>query len=473
MGASSALFWASRFAYDTLVNSALDGTVQSGLASDWSQDEEKVVFTIKDGITCSDGSAFTAATAAANINFISDMENASPMLGAFLPVGVTAEAEGSTLTLHTAEPAPFILSGLSDLFMVCDAGLADRSTLAAATNGTGPYALTEAEPNDHYTYQIRDGYTWGPDGAATDGSDMPGEVVIRVIENETTAANLLLSGEVNAALIFGADSDRLDQAGLFSVSANSVIGEAWYNHAEGHVTSDPAVREALVKAVDLAELRQVLTSGKGTAPTTFATVDPVPCPGEVISANLPTFDLAAAQAVLEEAGWVPGADSVRVKDGVRLKIVFIHDSALGDPGAAAAELARAAWVSAGFEVEQSQLPTDQVEPILFGSGAWDVMWEPINISSPDQIVGFVSGPDIASGGTNFASIDNAGYVAKVASAMEQLGTAGCATWLEAEAELVKANDVTPFANNQVKLFGSGAEFGRVSTIMPTSIKMVG
>ncbi len=33
--------------------------------------------------------------------------------------------------------------------------------------GTGPYELTEAVPGDHYTYQIRDGYTWGPNGATT------------------------------------------------------------------------------------------------------------------------------------------------------------------------------------------------------------------------------------------------------------------------------------------------------------------
>ena len=66
------------------------------------------------------------------------------------------------MTITLAAPAPFVLNGLASLPMVCDAGMKDRKSLADGTTGTGPYELTEAVPNDHYTYQIRDGYTWGP-----------------------------------------------------------------------------------------------------------------------------------------------------------------------------------------------------------------------------------------------------------------------------------------------------------------------
>ncbi len=52
--------------------------------------------------------------------------------------------------------------------------MADRASLASATSGTGPYVLTEAAPGDHYTYAVRDGYAWGPDGATTDTEGMPG-----------------------------------------------------------------------------------------------------------------------------------------------------------------------------------------------------------------------------------------------------------------------------------------------------------
>ena len=33
-----------------------------------------------------------------------------------------------------------------------------------------------------------------------------------------------------------------------------MVGEQWYNHDDGHETTDPAVRMALTQALDLGEL---------------------------------------------------------------------------------------------------------------------------------------------------------------------------------------------------------------------------
>ena len=152
-----------------------------------------------------------------------------------------------------------MLQSLANVPMVCDAGLADRSTLTAGTIGTGAYTLTEAVPNDHYTYEINPDYAWGPNGATTKEAGLPATVIAKVIPNETTAANLLLAGDVNAAQIVGPDAARLDGAKLFSAAIEALLGEQWYNQAEGHVTSDPAVRMALTQAVDFDELQKVLT----------------------------------------------------------------------------------------------------------------------------------------------------------------------------------------------------------------------
>ena len=100
--------------------------------------------------------------------------------------------------MTTEQPVPFLLQSTgAGLFIVCAQGLADRTILATGTDGTGPFVLEEAVPNDHYTFRARDDYTWGPDGATTDAPGFPSEAVLRVVENESTAANLLLSGEVN------------------------------------------------------------------------------------------------------------------------------------------------------------------------------------------------------------------------------------------------------------------------------------
>jgi peptide/nickel transport system substrate-binding protein len=201
------------------------GEVVSELAKDWKVDGTTVTLTMNDGITCADGSPFTAKDAAANLAWIADPSNQSPFLGVFVPAGVTAEAtDDTTLTLTLAGPAPFVLNGLAGVPMVCASGLADRTTLAKKTDGTGPYQLSEAVPDDHYTYTKRDGYTWGPDGASTDTKGLPDEIVVKIVQNETTAANLLLSGEITTTQVIGPDRQRLESQKLFTWAPRYGLG---------------------------------------------------------------------------------------------------------------------------------------------------------------------------------------------------------------------------------------------------------
>lgn len=472
LSATGTLFQLTKFAYDPLVSIDLDGEIGSQLATDWTVDGTSATLTIADGIECSDGTAFTAQTAVDNLAFIGDPANASPYLGSFLPVGMTAAADGDTLSLTLATPAPFLLHGLANVPMVCEAGLADRSLLVSETSGTGPYVLDEAVANDHFTYTLRDDYAWGPGGISGDEPGLPATLTARIVPNETTAANLLLSGDLNAAQIVGPDADRLEQANLFQRSTPLVLGEQWYNEAEGHPTSDPAVRMALAQAVDLAELRKVITSGKDTPATSLTAVEPSACTFDSVTANLPEFDVAAAEQALDGAGWVVGADGVRAKEGVPLAVTFVHDTVLGTPGASAAELAVEAWQAIGVQVDAQAQDSNAIAAAMFGTGAWDVLWEPVNVNTPSQMVGFLSGPGVPDG-TNFASIQNADYEAAVAAATEQAGTAGCDLWAEAEAALVRDADVVPFANNALNYFGSGAEFSLLGNIAPTSIRMLG
>ena len=472
MSAGGALFAVSRFAYDALVSVDENGEIGSQLAKDWTVDGTTVTMTLNEGITCSDDSEFTAQTAADNIAWVGDPENKSPFLGSFLAPGTTAEADGSTLTLTLAAPAPFFLQGLANLPMVCDAGLEDRSALATETLGTGPYVLEEAAADDHYTYTVNEDYTWGPGGASTDEEGLPATVTARIVTNETTAANLLLSGDVNAATIVGPDRDRLSAAGLFETKTPAVIGEQWYNHAAGLPTSDPAVRVALTQALDLAELQKVLTSDQGEPATALAILPPSGCVYDAVSGNVPETDLDAAKATLDEVGWVAGADGMRAKDGTPLSLTFLYANVLGAGGQAAAELATAAWKELGVQVEATQQDDTTMTGTLFSGGPWDIAWIPVNVSSPDQLAGFLSGPAVPDG-ANFASIDNADYSAAVTSAMGMTGTEGCDTWKDAEAALYQAADVIPFANSVVPIFGKDAEFDVIGSIEPMSIRMVG
>ncbi|RKT76731.1 peptide/nickel transport system substrate-binding protein [Terracoccus luteus] len=472
MSASSILLQLSGFAYDSLVSSASDGTIVKGLATDWKVDGTKVTMTIGSGITCSDGSAFTAADAAANINFMGDPANKSAFIGVFVPSGAKAAASGSTLTVTLAAPAPFVLEGLAVAPMVCKSGLANRKGLEKQTAGTGPYQLTEVVPSDHFTYTKRQGYTWGPNGATTAEKGMPQTVTVKVVPNQTTAANLLLSGGLNAATITGQDATRLEGAKLFSSQLDALVGQMWFNHTSGRPGADKDVRKALTQALDLAQVREVFTAKQGAAPTTFSVVPPLACPGDSVTPALPKGGLDAAKQALDAAGWTAGSDGIRAKDGKPLAATFVYQSAAGASGAAAAELAAGVWKQLGANVTLKAQDQTALLQTMFSSGDWDVAWLPLNVSSPDQLVPFLSGP-AAPNGNNFAHIDNPAYTEAVTAAAKLPGKEGCATWLKAETVLVTDADVVPFANQPAKTFGQKAQFtSGSSAVAPTSIRML-
>jgi peptide/nickel transport system substrate-binding protein len=475
MGAGTSLFTVTQFAYDPLVSvDGRTGEIRSGLATKWEVTAGTVALTLAPGITCSDGTKLTATTVAGNLNFVAAPENKSPFLGTFLPVGAKASGDDTagTVTITLAQPAPFVLNGLGNLPIVCPGGLADRASLKTATAGTGPYKLTVAVPGDHYTYSRRDGYTWGPGGASTATEGLPDTVVIKVVENETTAANLLLSGGLNAAQVTGPDGKRLEQAGLFTAETPTIVGEQWYNHAAGRVTGDPKVRMALTQALDLAQLQKVLTSGRGGTATTLTGNEPTACPGDSVSKALPAHDVKAANALLDEAGWTArGSDGTRTKDGRPLALTFLYQNNSGSSGDAAAELAVKQWQEAGVKATARSQNETTLTGTIFGAGDWDVAWVSVNISSPDQIVPFLSGP-AAPQGTNFAAISDPAYDTAVRAAMATPGKQGCDKWLAAESALIAKASVVPFAGAKVRTFGNRARFETPGQLIPLSIRML-
>ncbi len=302
--ASSALFTVNQLAYDNLVAvDAKTGEIQSQLATEWKVDGTTVTLTLAEGITCSDGSDFTATTAADNIAYVGDPKNKSPYLGAFLPVGRDREGRRRRRHRHDhAGPARAVRAQRPRPACRWSATPAWRtaSRWPTATDGTGPYVLTEAVPGDHYTYEIRDGYTWGPDGATTAEKGMPDTIVMKIIENESTAANLLVSGEINAATVIG--PGRQAPRGAGPVRRRDAR-PAW---ASSGTTTTTATRPATPtcgwrspRRSTSASSPSVATAGAGTPATTLAAIEPVACPGDSVSGSLPAQDVDAAKAVLD------------------------------------------------------------------------------------------------------------------------------------------------------------------------------
>jgi peptide/nickel transport system substrate-binding protein len=135
---------------------------------------------------------------------------------------------------------------------------------------------------------------------------------------------------------------------------------------------DVRVRRALRLAVDRREIIDKIRHGIGilqdnvispTHPTFDKTVPTVP------------FDLAQAAKLLDEAGWKPGPNGIRVKDGHALNFTFA--SSVGTPDAdSMLELIRANWQKIGVAFTVRRYPA----PLFFApfadggimyGGKWD------------------------------------------------------------------------------------------------------
>jgi peptide/nickel transport system substrate-binding protein len=445
------------FAYDTLVNLVGPGTISSGVAQSWKVvSPKKVEFTLRPNVTCSDGTKLTASVVKQNLDFVGNPANKSPLLGLFMPVDATITANNGarTVVVTTKTPNPFMIQGLALVQLVCSKGLANRSLLDHGTDGSGPYRLTASVAGDHYIFAARNGYTWGPGGASTAVQGLPAKVTLKVVSNETTAANLLLSGGLNVASIGGPDRTRLGKGHLFNIVSPAQPNEILFNEKPGHPAADPAVRKALVQALNLDQIGKVVTSGFGLKMTQLSLQNFTPCAGNSIAGNVPAYNPSAAKSAL---------------GGVKLKLLYATDQGPSYPPAA--ELTQQQLAAAGVNVTLDPQGVANLQGTLFGTGDWDAVIIGIGVANPAQIGAFVSGP-APPNGVNFAAINNAAYKAAVSRAVRRVGKAGCAYWLAGEKALFQAGDLVPMQVSTVVAYGRKMSFKLgVEGPLPTSLRL--
>jgi peptide/nickel transport system substrate-binding protein len=450
---------ADYFLYDSLINFAPNGTPEPGLATKWSGTTTSATYTIRKGVTCSDGSPLTAATVAANINFIGNIKNASSRAGVWVEPGATATADNATGTVTVKSPVPdaFLVTDVGQAQIVCDSGMKNRKLLQEGAEGTGLYTLTSAVPGSSYTLTLRKGYDWGPGGVTSATKGLPATVVLKVVTNMTTGANLLLSGGANIGEVVGADTQRLTS--LYSQSVDAPFGVLWFNQKAGTPTAQEPVRKALTESLQLTQLGQVLTSGTGAASTGMVTAALSPCKGNTVAGNLPAYDQSAAKSALA---------------GQNLSIAVYYPTSAGSGAASAAELMQSTWSQLGVKVSLHGITDAEIDSeIVAGSAAWNVAIVPIGLTVPSELVPFVSGATPPAG-EDFSYIKNAAYTADVAKASSAAGSAGCPDWNAAETELYKDVDLVPFVDSAIATYAKGATFSlSQGSVMPASIRMLG
>ncbi|MDI6022094.1 ABC transporter substrate-binding protein [Leucobacter sp. UT-8R-CII-1-4] len=447
------------WAYESPIYYNSKGEASAWLATDWEETPSSLKLTIRDDAVCSDGTKLTAETVANNYRWIADPANGSAFIDMVIPSDAVVENDENTVTVTTGTANSFLLTAIGTFPIYCQAALDDPSTVASATNGTGLYQLTEAVPGDHYTLERRDDYTWAPEnGPIGSTPGVPKEVVISVIENASTRANLLLSGDLNIASVPGPDGERVAET-MMSFGASQINSAGLlYTQFDGKPTADIKVRTALTQALDLDSLMQVATSGKGERAQRLAVVQPQVCIYDAATPNLPKTDVAAAEALLDEAGWKKGSDGMRAKDGKPLVLNFGWSTRWAE-NAATAEQIGDQWTKIGIKVNHVGSDAGAFNEKLFTEGSgeeFDVMWIAPNYPVP-TVLGYYFMGATPPQGNNFAGINNEKFNELVAATSEYAGAEACDAWEKAEAEMYSSVDYVPFAMRTESAYGNGVK----------------
>lgn len=459
------------FGYDTLLGRSAQGKPLPDLAYKWTETPSKVTYTLRPNVKCDDGSTLTASDVAADFNYIKNPKTLSPWLSFTLPVKYTASADNATgtVTLTTAQPFGLLAQGAGELPIMCPAGLKSPDSYAHLFDGTGPYQITNYSPGTSYTMTVRPGYDWGPNGASTSAPGTPKQVDIRFVASETTEANQLLAGEVNVAQISGSDAARL---GSFKYASTTTLGgELWFNEAPGRQFADPKLRLAVAEAMNIPQVADVGTGGRGKVAPTLEAETPSLCPGETTSA-LPGTNVAAAKALLQSDGWVPGSGGIRYKDGKPLTVTLMYQVG-SEQTVSAVELIAQEWKAIGVNAVLPGYEEGPWTQILTVTSDYDVAYSSINLEFPFQYSDFFGGPSPQNGGDNFGDIHNPQFEKLSAQALGTLGTAGCALWVQAQKALMHRADVIPISviDNPYYLYRVTAQASGI-LLVPTSIRLL-
>jgi peptide/nickel transport system substrate-binding protein len=292
---------------ETLVMVEPDGKLIGGIAESWAVSEDKLTwrFKIRSGAVFHDGTPVTAEAAAASLRRSLAGESMQQ-----IPVDQLS-VEGDTLVLKTKTPfshLPAVLVDYASVILAPASWGADGKV--SRVIATGPFLITSIDGKTVIELERFDRY-WG---------EKPKVARARytAIANGDTRTNVAISGDQD--IIFTtvpAATPRIDAAGQMKVESLTIPRARVMAFNSGLPQfADVRVRRAINMAIDRKGIASAVLRHPGSAATQLL---PAAVPAWH-DASLPAypFDVAGANALLDQAGWSRGADGVRAKEGARL-----------------------------------------------------------------------------------------------------------------------------------------------------------
>lgn len=415
---------ASSIVLEPLASFTTEGTLAPRLAAEIpsldnggiAEDLKSVTWKLKPGVKWADGSPFTAADVAFTAAYCMDPSGGCAQLAKFEGVEKVEALDELTVRIGFVAPRPDPFSAFVGAqapvlqkaqFQDC---MGEKAPTCTEQNfnpiGTGPFKVVEFRTNDTITFEANPEYREADKPAfarlVLKGGGDAAAAARAVLETGEFdyAWNTQLAPEVIEAMeaagkgrdvaAFGSLVERI-HVNLTDPSPDLPEGERATAQHPHPILTDANVRKALSMAID----RQLLTEiGYGAAGQPTCNLVPAPAAWASDNTECLTQDVEGAKRLLDEAGWLPGADGIREKDGRRLKLLF--QSSVNAVRQDFQALIKQWWQDVGVETE---LKT--VDPSVFFGG---------DAGSPDTFQKFYA--DIEMYANNFEGNNPEPYLAR-------------------------------------------------------------
>jgi peptide/nickel transport system substrate-binding protein len=278
-----------------------------------------VIWKLRPGVSWHDGVPHTSADVKFTVDAILKGDWKPESVDGFDRISSVETPDSLTAVVHYKEIyAPYALQffrGTLPRHVLAGRNIDRAQDYNRAPLGTGPYRVAEWKTGEHVLLERVPDYWRG---------QAPIErILFRFLSNTTTRINQLKAGEVHMVALVPWDKVR-ELRTLPNLRLNQVQGNG-YEHVtlnQKHFTpfGDVRVRRALAHAVDrdlivrtiLDALVQVVNGP--IQPLSWAHDPELPAYG---------YDPARARTLLDQAGWTPGPDGIRRKDGSAFEFTLI------------------------------------------------------------------------------------------------------------------------------------------------------
>jgi peptide/nickel transport system substrate-binding protein len=293
--------YANYLLYDRLVALNADGVLEPELATAWATnaDATEWTFTLREGVTFHDGSAFDSADVAYTFAHILDPETKSRAARTLSLITGTETPDPQTIVFRL-EPGhadfPLLLSSRPTAIIPADSG----ATIATSGIGTGPFKLEALDPEGTTVFSANDNYWRGAPGLA--GIEMPA-----IADNEARTL-ALQAGQIDLLLQAGSTAAEL----LTNSPDHTVLSfpTGTWNGLSMRIDMPPfddvRVRQAIRLVADRQAMVDLILNGAGRV-SCDTPVDPADPYRWEPEGGCPQ-NIEGAKALLAEAGYADGLE---------------------------------------------------------------------------------------------------------------------------------------------------------------------